>query len=105
MYPDASSHRTAAGAHMRHVLDTIANCGPHAARVLAAEEQRREAARCAAVWAATHAARERTPGAGRRWLGTLLIRAGGRLQGAQSAPGQPSGVPAVALPAGRSPSF
>jgi hypothetical protein len=86
MYPYESSHHTAADAHTRHLLDTIVTCGPMAAQVLAAVERLQDAERWAAVWAATHAARARTPGAGRRWLGTLLVRAGGRLQGAPVAP-------------------
>jgi hypothetical protein len=86
MYPYEAPHHKAADARSRHLLDTIVACGPYAAHMLAAEERRQEAEHMAALWAATHAARERTPGAGRRWLGTLLVRLGGRLLGAPSAP-------------------
>jgi hypothetical protein len=85
MNPYTSFHPTAADAYTRHLLDRIANSGPLAAHVLAAEERQQDAGRWVAVWAATHAARKRTPGAGRRWLGALLVRAGGRLQGAPAA--------------------
>src|SRR5262249_60678361 len=86
MYPYASSHHTASDAHTRRMLDTVVTCGPFAGHLLAAQERQQDAARRAAVWAATHAARERRPGTGRRWLGALLVRAGGRLQGAAGAP-------------------
>lgn len=86
MYPYISSRYTTADARTRHLLDTVATCGPlFAGHLLAAEERQQDAQRWAAVWAATHVARERTPGTGRRWLGALLVRAGGRLQGAAAA--------------------
>jgi hypothetical protein len=77
-----SSYHKAADARMHHVLDTIRDCGPFAPQMLAAEERWREAEQWAAVRSATHTTRERTPGAWRRSLGTLLVRAGIRLQGA-----------------------
>jgi hypothetical protein len=80
-----SSHHTAADAYTRHVLDTIVACGPHSAQLLALEERQQDAQRRAAIWATTRTGRERTPSAGRRWLGALLVRAGGRLQGAPAA--------------------
>jgi hypothetical protein len=82
----ASSHYPAADVYRRHLVDTIVTCGPLAAHVLMAEERHREAEQMAALWALTHANRMRAPGAGRRWLGTLLVRVGGRLQGAPVAP-------------------
>jgi hypothetical protein len=86
MYPYETPHHKAADAQTRRLLDTVAICGPFAGHLLAAEERRQDAQRWAAIWAATHTARERAPGAGRRWLGALLVRAGGRLQGAAAAP-------------------
>lgn len=84
MDPHALAHRTAADPYQDHLVDTIVTCGQYSPYVLAAEERHREAVQCTAVWAAVHADRERKPGAARRWLGTLLVRAGGRLQGAST---------------------
>jgi hypothetical protein len=89
MYPYETPHYKAVDARRHHVLDTIGACGPFASHVLAAEERRRQAENWAAVWTATHGGQVRTPGRWRRWFGTILVRAGTRLQGpASSAPAE-----------------
>jgi hypothetical protein len=72
--PRAAEMRT------RYLLDTIQACGPLAGQQLAADDRRRDAQECAAMWVATHSARQRPPGTWRRRFGTLLVRAGSRLQ-------------------------
>ena len=99
MYRNGSAHYTAADAYLHHALETSVNGGPLAGRVRAAEERQQAAQSWTAVRAATHATRRRTPGAGRRWLGAILVRAGSRLRGA-SAPSLAPDPGAVAGAAG-----
>jgi hypothetical protein len=94
MYPQETPHYRAVDARRNRVLDTIVDCGSLASQVLAAENRQQQAVDRAAVWAATHAPRERTPSRWRCWFGAVLVRVGRRLQGA--APDMPVDVaPAV----------
>jgi len=90
MHARETPHYRAVDGRRNRVLDTIVDCGPLAAHVLAAEDRQRQAVDRAAVWAETHGPRERTPSRWRCWSGTLLVRVGRRLQG--TAPGMPADV-------------
>ena len=92
MYPYETPHYKTTGPRDGHVLTTIVDCGPLAARALAAEERHREGVQMAAVWRATHPDGTRTPRSWRLGLGTLLVRLGTRLGGTVT----PAPVPELA---------
>jgi hypothetical protein len=81
MDPYESPHYRAATARPRAFRDAYLYYGPFAATKLEADERHEKARHWAALWSATHPVRARAPGAWRCWLGTLLVRAGTRLQG------------------------
>lgn len=80
MDPYERTNSRTAERQTRYLLDTIHAFGPLAGQYLAEEERRRDARQWAAVWSATHEARQRTPGIWRRRVGARLVRAGTRLQ-------------------------
>ena len=89
----ADAVRTRPAAGPREVLDVWHCYGALTVDKIAADERHEQIRRWTALWKTTRSVRARRPGAWRRGLGTVLIRAGTRLQGLPA-------IPANATPAG-----